>query len=120
MNKPMIMVSEADDVTISRSTDAGVHKGIVKWRPSTDATSPLNGQLVVLYDVDRSDGSVVHCINGHFIHFVSPPTTVASGSKHIVFALDISGSMRGTKLQQVKVSHNPIISALILCSINGC
>ncbi len=96
----------------------------------------IDGQLVVLYDVDRSaqkfgqvqvrmynvvyfmlglhkicpasgfEFSIVapfQVVDGYFLHFVSPPEDIPAGKKSLIFALDISGSMAGSKLNQVKV-----------------
>jgi len=62
----------------------------------------VSGKFVVRYDVDR-DGqeSEVQVIDGYFVHYFVPEN-LPTLPKHVVFVLDISGSMRGEKLEQMK------------------
>ncbi|KAL1140323.1 hypothetical protein AAG570_000255 [Ranatra chinensis] len=48
---------------------------------------------------------------GYFVHFYSDDT-LKPLNKHVVFVLDLSGSMHGRKLQQVKDAMNQILSDL--------
>lgn len=88
----------------------------VKWHPSAAhqvqylTNDILDGQLIVLYDVDRKDDQVL-VVDGHFIHFLAPKNLVV-GSKNIVFALDISGSMGDGKLNQTKTAMRSILNQL--------
>lgn len=41
-------------------------------------------------------------VNGYFVHFFAPEN-MPTGNKHVVFVLDKSGSMQGTKMEQTKV-----------------
>ena len=45
------------------------------------------------------------------MHFFSP-TTLQHAAKHVVFVIDVSGSMAGTKLRQVKEALKIIIDDL--------
>ncbi len=64
----------------------------------------MDGQLVVLYDVEREeDLGEIRVVEGYFIHFFAPGR-LPIGSKHAVFALDRSGSMSGAKMDQTKVA----------------
>ena len=62
----------------------------------------VQGELSVLYDVDRTNQtSEVQVVDGYFVHFFSPENLPVM-PKHIIFVLDASGSMNGPKLQQLK------------------
>jgi len=51
--------------------------------------------------------------NGFFVHFFAPEgTELAAGPKEIVFVLDKSGSMVGTKYEQTKAAMLKILSEL--------
>ena len=57
-------------------------------------------QLVVEYEVDRSEGAAdVELLDGYFVHFTAPENIVPM-AKHVVFVLDTSGSMRHRKMHQ--------------------
>lgn len=52
---------------------------------------------------------LIKVVNGYFVHFFAPQQ-IPTGSKHVVFVLDRSGSMQGTKLAQMKVIMNLLIA----------
>ena len=57
-------------------------------------------QLVVEYEVVRSEGGGdVELLDGYFVHFTAPENLVPM-AKHVVFVLDTSGSMRHRKMHQ--------------------
>merc|ERR1711923_217580 len=62
----------------------------------------VSGKFIVSYDVDRSSQeSEVQVIDGYFVHFFAPDD-LETLPKHVVYVLDISGSMSGKKLEQMK------------------
>ena len=62
----------------------------------------IQGAFKVQYDVDRTNQTnEVQVIDGYFVHFFTPENLKVL-PKHIIFVLDISGSMGGEKLQQLK------------------
>lgn len=64
--------------------------------------SGVSGQFLVRYDVDRKgQDSEVQVIDGYFVHFFAPEN-LQKLPKHAVFVLDISGSMMGEKIVQLK------------------
>ncbi|XP_057375417.1 inter-alpha-trypsin inhibitor heavy chain H4-like [Daphnia carinata] len=75
----------------------------------------LQGQFVVQYDVDRSSierkGGEIHVVDGYFVHFFAPSTLPAL-PKHVIFVLDTSGSMAGTRIEQTKQAMNSILDQL--------
>lgn len=72
-------------------------------------------QFSVKYDVDRhSDskaGGEIQVIDGYFAHFVAPEN-LPPMAKHVVFVLDVSGSMEGKKMLQVKNAIKSILTQL--------
>merc|ERR1711892_650762 len=64
----------------------------------------ISGQFTVKYDVDRKgEESEVQVIDGYFVHYFVPENLEIL-PKHVVFVLDVSGSMGGEKLEQLKDS----------------
>ena len=62
----------------------------------------VNGQFIVQYDVDgQGEAGDIQLLDGYFVHFFSPDN-LDTLPKHVVFVLDVSGSMYGTKLDQTK------------------
>ncbi|XP_043563787.1 inter-alpha-trypsin inhibitor heavy chain H3-like isoform X1 [Chiloscyllium plagiosum] len=60
----------------------------------------LNGDFIIVYDVNRdlSAGSV-QIVNGYFVHHFAP-ANLPRIPKNVIFVIDHSGSMRGTKMRQ--------------------
>ncbi|XP_018562161.1 uncharacterized protein LOC108904193 [Anoplophora glabripennis] len=70
------------------------------------------GQFVVQYDIDRDpQGGETLYQDGFFITFFAPPN-LEPIAKHIVFVLDTSGSMSGTKIIQLKEAMMNILPKL--------
>ena len=69
-------------------------------------------KFVVRYDVDRSgQDNEVQVVDGHFVHFFVPDN-LKTMPKHVIFILDVSGSMSGEKLEQMKDAMFTILSAM--------
>ena len=78
----------------------GSNEAHIVFRPSKQEN--VKGQLSIEYDVDRSgQQSEVQVIDGYFVHFFTDDK-LKTLPKHVVFVLDVSGSMRGTRLEQLK------------------
>uniref|UniRef100_A0A8C6XZ26 Inter-alpha-trypsin inhibitor heavy chain family member 6 n=1 Tax=Naja naja TaxID=35670 RepID=A0A8C6XZ26_NAJNA len=71
------------------------------------SSSGIVGDFVVQYDVAMPD--VIY--NGYFAHYFSP-RGMPFLQKDVVFVIDISGSMYGTKLKQIKKAMHVILSDL--------
>merc|ERR1712055_604597 len=66
------------------------------------AEEGMASRLQINYDVDRQNqDSEVQVIDGYFVHFFVPEN-LETLPKHAIFVLDVSGSMYGEKLQQLK------------------
>ncbi|XP_067110157.1 inter-alpha-trypsin inhibitor heavy chain H5 [Osmerus mordax] len=65
-------------------------------------TSGILGDFVVRYDVEREMGiGDIQVLNGHFVHYFAPKDLPAV-PKNVVFVIDTSASMVGTKMRQTK------------------
>ncbi|CAG9823746.1 unnamed protein product [Phaedon cochleariae] len=109
----------SSDIKIINSTSA-----IVKFSPGPERQKQfgidlrakenegLAGQFVVQYDVERdSRGGEVLLQDGYFVHFFAPED-LEPLSKHVVFVLDTSGSMSGSKMEQLKDAMYSILDQL--------
>ncbi|XP_033930890.1 inter-alpha-trypsin inhibitor heavy chain H5 [Pseudochaenichthys georgianus] len=65
-------------------------------------TNGLLGDFVIRYDVQREMGiGDIQVLNGHFVHYFAPKDLPAV-PKNVVFVIDTSASMVGTKIRQTK------------------
>uniref|UniRef100_A0A8C7CWD3 Inter-alpha-trypsin inhibitor heavy chain 5 n=1 Tax=Oncorhynchus kisutch TaxID=8019 RepID=A0A8C7CWD3_ONCKI len=65
-------------------------------------TSGMLGEFVVHYDVERELGiGDIQVLNGHFVHYFAPKDLPVV-PKNVVFVIDTSASMLGTKIRQTK------------------
>ena len=89
-------ISFGDDITAPNNV-------VVEYAPSiNEQNEGQDWQFNVDYDVIRpEDGNDVQIGAGHFVHYFSPedlPTLI----KHVIFVIDVSGSMYGTKIKQTQ------------------
>ncbi|XP_064198685.1 inter-alpha-trypsin inhibitor heavy chain H5 [Anguilla rostrata] len=76
------------------------------------ATNGILGDFVVRYDVERELGiGDVQVLNGHFVHYFAPKDLPAV-PKNVVFVIDTSASMVGTKMRQTKEALFTILKDL--------
>merc|ERR1712223_312563 len=75
---------------------------IIEMRPNDAKNNGKDWKFVVNYDVQRpDDGNDVQIGAGKFVHYFAPDK-LPTMPKHVIFVIDISGSMSGRKLQQTK------------------
>uniref|UniRef100_A0A3Q2XTZ5 Inter-alpha-trypsin inhibitor heavy chain 5 n=1 Tax=Hippocampus comes TaxID=109280 RepID=A0A3Q2XTZ5_HIPCM len=66
------------------------------------ATNGILGDFVIRYDLQRDTGiGDVQVQNGHFVHYFAPKDLPVV-PKNVVFVIDTSASMLGTKMRQTK------------------
>ncbi|XP_063224499.1 inter-alpha-trypsin inhibitor heavy chain H4-like isoform X2 [Bacillus rossius redtenbacheri] len=103
--------------TVERPSPAEAH---VRFAPSAgqqlalgqEGGGGLRGQLVVRYDVQREPQAGEVLVNdGYFVHFFAP-AELPPLRKHAVFVLDVSGSMEGRKIDQLKEAMSAILDEL--------
>ncbi|XP_022104985.1 inter-alpha-trypsin inhibitor heavy chain H3-like [Acanthaster planci] len=87
----------------------------IKFHPSKDQqkmerANGIIGNLLVQYDVlhDLSAGNL-QVMNGYFVHYFSPEG-LTPARKNVVFVIDVSGSMGGTKMDQTKEAMRTILA----------
>ncbi|XP_029645020.1 inter-alpha-trypsin inhibitor heavy chain H4-like [Octopus sinensis] len=89
----------------------------INYEPSVSDQKALSSQGItglfeVNYDVDwKVSSNMVYAIDGYFVHFYAPDS-FPSLQKKIVFMLDVSGSMSGRKLKQLKKAMTGILHSL--------
>merc|ERR1712165_430821 len=94
-------------VTIEKNFEGDAKKAKIVFAPTAieqraAAEEGMSGRLQINYDVDRQNqDSEVQVIDGYFVHFFVPEN-LETLPKHAIFILDVSGSMHGEKLQQLK------------------
>ena len=87
---------EANNARITFSPD--------KFYQEEAGAQGISGQFIVKYDVDRKgQESEVQVLDGYFVHYFVPEN-LDTLPKHAIYVLDVSGSMAGEKLQQLKDS----------------
>ncbi|CAG0883642.1 unnamed protein product, partial [Cyprideis torosa] len=73
----------------------------------------VQGQFALQYDVAREMNGELLTKDGYFVYFMAPPIENPL-PKHVVFALDTSGSMRGRKNEQLIEAIKDIVDDLFL------
>ncbi|OWF51845.1 Inter-alpha-trypsin inhibitor heavy chain H4 [Mizuhopecten yessoensis] len=73
----------------------------------------LKGDITLRYTLTPpvTNGGTIIVNDGAFVHYFSP-SGLSTLSKTIVFVIDVSGSMRGVKINQVKVAMHSILARL--------
>jgi len=109
--------SENSIATVERNFEGDNKTAKIVFSPTraeqeAAAGQGVSGKLVVRYDVDRQgQASEVQVIDGYFVHYFVPED-LPTLPKHTVFILDISGSMAGEKLQQLKDAMFTVLDAM--------
>ncbi|KAG9467757.1 hypothetical protein GDO78_014374, partial [Eleutherodactylus coqui] len=72
----------------------------------------LDGDFVVKYDVNReATAGNIQIVNGYFVHYFAP-STLERVPKNVVFVIDASQSMAGSKIKQMYEAFIKILSDL--------
>ena len=75
---------------------------LIDMSPNDATNNGKDWKFVVKYDVERpEDGNDVQIGAGKFVHYFAPDN-LPTLPKHVIFVIDISGSMSGRKLKQTK------------------
>ncbi|KAM9758867.1 inter-alpha-trypsin inhibitor heavy chain H3-like [Menidia menidia] len=79
--------------------------------PGCDGTL-IDGDFVIKYDVNRNKRfGEIQIVNGYFVHFFAPPDLLRV-PKNVVFVIDRSISMEGTKMAQTREALLTILKDL--------
>merc|ERR1712233_100625 len=99
--------SQNSFVTIEKDFEGNAKNAKIVFAPTAieqraAAEEGMSGRLRINYDVDRQNqDSEVQVIDGYFVHYFVPEN-LETLPKHAIFILDVSGSMYGERLQQLK------------------
>jgi len=100
-------VEESRIANVTKNVDWTPNNARVEFAPDKKyqqeaGDQGVAGKFVVRYDVDRKgQDSEIQVIDGYFVHYFVP-SELPTLPKHAVFVLDISGSMEGEKIRQLK------------------
>lgn len=108
-----LSASEAENSAVKITS--APHKVKVEWKPTVDeqkqlSKEGLNGKMIVKYDVDSSKNphQILVDSDGYFLHILRNDN-LPTLNKHVVFVLDVSGSMSGKKISQLKEALRKIL-----------
>ncbi|XP_015256703.1 PREDICTED: inter-alpha-trypsin inhibitor heavy chain H6 [Cyprinodon variegatus] len=91
---------------------ARIHYSPTLQQQNSGSSKGLNADFIVQYDVDLTDPmGDVQVYDGYFVHYFAP-RGLPVVPKDIIFVIDISGSMIGTKIKQTKQAMNTILGDL--------
>ncbi|KAJ7317492.1 hypothetical protein JRQ81_003654 [Phrynocephalus forsythii] len=105
------------DIPPSTQVERGTHCAWIIFSPTPQeqaafSSSGIMGDFVVQYDVAMPDvAGDVQIYNGYFVHYFAP-RGLPPVQKDVVFVIDVSGSMYGTKMKQTKKAMHVILSDL--------
>ncbi|XP_026217406.1 inter-alpha-trypsin inhibitor heavy chain H5 [Anabas testudineus] len=102
---PKIPAKLEPPITTVITNEKNVYKITFKPNIVQQAKITTNGNLgdfVIRYDVQRDMGiGDIQVLNGHFVHYFAPKDLPVV-PKNVVFVIDTSASMLGTKIRQTK------------------
>ncbi|KAL8164281.1 UNVERIFIED_CONTAM: hypothetical protein K2H54_048507 [Gekko kuhli] len=105
------------EVPPSTRVEKGTHCAWIVFAPTPQeqaaySSSGIVADFVVQYDVAMPDvAGDVQIYNGYFVHYFAP-RGLPPVQKDVVFVIDVSGSMYGTKMKQTKKAMQVILSDL--------
>ncbi|XP_038864668.1 inter-alpha-trypsin inhibitor heavy chain H6-like, partial [Salvelinus namaycush] len=91
---------------------AHVHYSPSLQQQSSASSKGLNADYIIQYDVELSDliGDI-QVFDGYFVHYFAP-RGLPVVPKDVIFVIDVSGSMIGTKIKQTKQAMSTILGDL--------
>merc|ERR1711988_1700348 len=106
---------QAEDIskgTLVHDAKNSSNFAIIKMSPNDAKNNGKDWKFVVKYDVKRpEDGNDVQIGAGKFVHYFAPDK-LPTMPKHVIFVIDISGSMNGRKLQQTKDAMSTMLDKM--------
>merc|ERR1711962_865939 len=93
---------QAEEITKEGLKNLDKNIATIELTPNDAKNNGKDWKFVVNYDVERpDDGNDVQIGAGKFVHYFASDK-LPTMPKHVIFVIDISGSMSGRKLQQTK------------------
>uniref|UniRef100_A0A672IRI4 Inter-alpha-trypsin inhibitor heavy chain family member 6 n=1 Tax=Salarias fasciatus TaxID=181472 RepID=A0A672IRI4_SALFA len=106
------LLGRKEALTVWNSTCARIHYSPTLQQQSSVSAKGLNADFIVQYDVDLRDlMGDVQVYDGYFVHYFAP-RGLPVVPKDVIFVIDVSGSMIGTKIKQTKQAMNTILGDL--------
>merc|ERR1711962_361943 len=103
---------QAEDITkeVLKSLDKSI--ATIDLTPNDAKNNGKDWKFVVNYDVKRpADGNDVQIGAGKFVHYFAPDN-LPTLKKHVIFVIDVSGSMGGRKLAQTKDAMTTMLTKM--------
>jgi len=103
---------QAEDITqeVLKHQSQGI--ATIEMTPNDAKNNGKDWKFVINYDVKRpADGNDVQIGAGKFVHYFAPDH-LPSMKKHVIFVIDVSGSMQGRKLEQTKDAMTTMLSKM--------
>merc|ERR1711936_433849 len=103
---------QAEDITKEVLKDLDTNMAKIELTPNNAKNNGKDWKFVVNYDVKRpADGNDVQIGAGKFVHYFSPDN-LPTLKKHVIFVIDVSGSMSGRKLAQTKDAMTTMLTKM--------
>uniref|UniRef100_A0A4W5QKJ5 Inter-alpha-trypsin inhibitor heavy chain family member 6 n=1 Tax=Hucho hucho TaxID=62062 RepID=A0A4W5QKJ5_9TELE len=91
---------------------ARVHYSPSLQQQNSASSKGLNADYIIQYDVELSDlMGDIQVFDGYFVHYFAP-RGLPVVPKDVIFVIDVSGSMIGTKIKQTKQAMSTILGDL--------
>merc|ERR1711976_985555 len=103
---------QAEDITKKVLKNLDKNIATIELTPNDAKNNGKDWKFVVNYDVKRpADGNDVQIGAGKFVHYFAPDNLPTS-KKHVIFVIDVSGSMSGRKLAQTKDAMTTMLTKM--------
>lgn len=114
MNEIEGKAQEIEDETLIFDEKNGPSFAMIQYKPSlSDQGDGKDWKMSLKYDVKRPlDGNDIQIAGGRFVHYFSPDS-LPTMNKHIIFVIDLSGSMHGRKLVQTIDAMTTILESML-------
>ena len=108
-NEAKFKAEEITQEVLSHDSKITPNIASITMTPNDAKNNGKDWKFVINYDVKRPiDGNDVQIGAGKFVHYFAPDN-LPTMPKHIIFVIDISGSMGGRKLEQTKDAMTTMI-----------
>jgi len=103
---------QAEDITNEVLKNLSDNVALIEMTPNDAKNNGKDWKFVINYDVKRhADGNDVQIGAGKFVHYFAPDN-LPSMKKHVIFVIDVSGSMSGRKLEQTKDAMTTMLTKM--------
>merc|ERR1711962_568250 len=103
---------QAEDITKKVLKNLDKNIATIELTPNDAKNNGKDWKFVVNYDVKRpADGNDVQIGAGKFVHYFAPDN-LPTMKKHVIFVIDVSGSMGGRKLAQTKDAMTTMLTKM--------